>query len=363
MADIPRLIALIGSGETADPMTRVHRMLARRLPVRPGSSAARAAIVDTPYRFQENAADLSASLVEFFTQRVGLDAALATFGRDDDIVSKTTTLALLRDAPFVFAGPGSPSYAVRSWTGTDFPAVLTDKVASGGVLVFASAAALTMGRVAIPVYEMYKGGADPFWLPGLDLLGTIGINAAVVPHYDNRDGHGHDTRFCFLGERRLRALEDQMPPGTYVLGVDEHTALVLDLDAERASVHGRGAVTVRERGDDTVFGSGQELALGELRRSKSAPPDVADVAHAPANADDQQADLARRVMELEQLASGHARTAALVGPLVETLLETRRIARAAGDYESADFIRASLTTLGIELSDAADGRTAYRVRP
>jgi hypothetical protein len=153
-----------------------------------------------------------------------------------------------------------------------------------------------------------------------------------------------------------------MPPGTYVLGVDEHTAVVLDLDADRASVHGRGAVTVRERGDETVFRAGQEFALGKLRRSASAPPGAPNIPHAAVSADDQQADLARRVMQLQQLANGRARTAALVGPLVETLLETRRIARAAGDYESADFIRTRLTTLGIELSDAADGRTAYRVR-
>ena len=362
MADMPRLMALIGSGETADPMTRVHRMLARRVSGEPGSSAARAAIVDTPYRFQENAADLSASLVAFFTQRVGLDAAVTTFGREDDIVSRTTTFALLRDAPFVFAGPGSPSYAVRSWTGTDFPAVLADKLASGGALVFASAAALAMGRLTIPVYEMYKGGADPFWLPGIDVLGTVGISAAVVPHYDNREGQGHDTRFCFLGERRLRALEDQMPPGTYVLGVDEHTALVLDLDAERASVHGRGTVTLRERGAETVFRAGQEFELDQLRRSGAAIGAVAHAGRAPAAADLGQVDLVRRVMELERLASDQARTAALVGPLVETLLEMRRTARGAGDYDSADFIRTRLTTLGIELSDSADGRTSYRVR-
>jgi len=34
----------------------------------------------------------------------------------------------------------------------------------------ASAAALTIGRVTIPVYEIYKAGEAPRWLPGLDLL-------------------------------------------------------------------------------------------------------------------------------------------------------------------------------------------------
>ena len=96
----------------------------------------------------------------------------------------------------------------------------------------ASAAALTLGVVTIPVYEIYKVGDDPRWLDGLDLLGpATGLRAAVVPHYDNAEGGTHDTRFCYMGERRLRTLEAALPDGTFILGVDGHTALVLDLEA------------------------------------------------------------------------------------------------------------------------------------
>ena len=53
----------------------------------------------------------------------------------------------------------------------------------------ASAAALTLGAVTIPVYEIYKVGEEPRWLEGLDLLGpATGLRAAVVPHYDNAEG-------------------------------------------------------------------------------------------------------------------------------------------------------------------------------
>ena len=41
---------------------------------------------------------------------------------------------------------------------------------STGALVFASAAALTLGRLTVPVYEIYKVGATPTWAEGLDLL-------------------------------------------------------------------------------------------------------------------------------------------------------------------------------------------------
>ena len=75
-----------------------------------------------------------------------------------------------------------------------------------------SAAALTLGSHAVPVYEIYKVGADPEWVDGLDLLARAHrIAAAVIPHYDNKEGGTHDTRFCYLGEERLRALEAGCP--------------------------------------------------------------------------------------------------------------------------------------------------------
>src|SRR5437867_3970052 len=84
----------------------------------------------------------------------------------------------------------------------------------------ANAAALTLGRYTVPVYEIYKVGADPAWAKGLDLLQSIGPDLAVIPHYDNAEGGTHDTRYCYLGERRLAALEAQMPDTGWVLGVD-----------------------------------------------------------------------------------------------------------------------------------------------
>ena len=66
-----------------------------------------------------------------------------------------------------------------------------------------------------------------------------------IPHWDNAEGSGHDTRYCFLGQRRFDVLERTLPDDVFVLGIDEHTALVIDVDAGLASVRGRGGVTVR----------------------------------------------------------------------------------------------------------------------
>ncbi len=171
-------------------------------------------------------------------------------------------------ARWVFAGPGSPSYALRQWAGSPVPDALDARLAAGGeggAVVFASAAALTLGLVTVPVYEIYKVGAEPRWLTGLDVLGrATGLRAAVVPHFDNTEGGTHDTRFCYLGQRRLEVLEAQLPEGAFVLGVDEHTGLVLDLDTGEGRVVGRGAVTVRAEGRSWTAPSGSTVTLDEL---------------------------------------------------------------------------------------------------
>ena len=106
-----------------------------------------------------------------------------------------------------------------------------------------------VGSPHVPVfYEIYKGGTDPFWEEGLDLLGPIGLHVAVIPHYDNTEGGTHDTRYCYLGEDRLEAMEAQLSAGEWVLGVDEHTVCVFDLVARTASVLGLGSVTIRAHG-------------------------------------------------------------------------------------------------------------------
>ena len=258
----PRILAIMGSGETAPTMAKVHRALFERL----GPGPVPAAILDTPYGFQENADDLSLRTVRFFAESVGREVNVASYrSRDVDALTAATALARVREARYLMAGPGSPSYALRQWADGPIPAALADLLRDGGILTMASAAALTLGAVTIPVYEIYKVGASPSWLPGLDLLAAAtGLRAAVVPHYDNAEGGNHDTRFCYMGERRLRDLEGQLPPGTFILGVDSHTALVLDLDRRTAAVAGLGGVTVRVDGRSSVIPGGSEVSINAL---------------------------------------------------------------------------------------------------
>ena len=256
-----RLLTIMGSGETAPTMVKAHRTVVERLG--PGATAM---LLDTPFGFQMNADELCARAVTYFRDSVGvaLEVAGVRSAADLEGPAGDAVVARLAAAPFVFAGPGSPTYALRQWRGTLVPGVLAEKLALGGALTFASAAALTLGVATVPVYEVYKVGEEPHWVPGLDLLGALGLSVALIPHYDNAEGGTHDTRFCYLGEQRLAGLEEELPQGAFVLGVDEHTALHLDLDAQSAEVVGHGGVTVRARGRSARLEAGQTVALGRL---------------------------------------------------------------------------------------------------
>ena len=255
-------LVVMGSGETAPTMVKVHREI---FDSTPADLTGPAVMLDTPFAFQMNKSELVARTMGYFAQSLGRDVQVAAWSGDESPAQQEKSLALIDGASWVFAGPGSPSYALRRWRGTPVPAALAGVVRRGGTLVLGSAAALTLGSHSVPVYEIYKVGAEPEWLDGLDLLGELtGLKAAVVPHYDNKEGATHDTRFCYLGEERLRALEAQLPDDVGVLGVDEHTAAIIDVDARTLTVAGNGVVSARRRGVTRTFAAGETLGLDEL---------------------------------------------------------------------------------------------------
>jgi hypothetical protein len=425
MAALPRLLTIMGSGETAPTMVKVHRGLLDRLADASGSRAVPIAILDTPYGFQENADQLSDRTQEYFRTSVGYEAEVARYrSAGDDAVSRERATACVRAAAYVFAGPGSPTYALTQWAESFVPELLAAKLApgnAGGAVTFASAAALTLGVATVPVYEVYKAGLPPAWATGLDLLAAAGLRAAVIPHYDNAEGGTHDTRYCYLGERRLRLLEPELPDDAFVLGVDEHTACVIDLDGQTLAVEGNGAVHVRRDGATTSFPAGTTITLDRVREAGAdpgasgggvttfEPPASAgsgeETAPAPAglledatrhhdafaaavddrdveaavaavlgteqalvdwSADTLQSDepdraralLREMVVRLGELARvGAQDPREVVGPFVEAVLDARDRAREARDWAAADALRDRLVDAGVEIHDTPDGTT------
>ena len=406
-------LVVMGSGETTPTMVRVHREVFASCPPGP------AVMLDTPFAFQTNRAELVTKTRSYFAQSVGREVEVAAWSGREDAAQAGKSLALLDRAAWAFAGPGSPTYALRHWRGTPVPAALAAVVRRGGTLVLGSAAALTLGSHAVPVYEIYKVGADPEWVPGLDLLGELtGVAAAVVPHYDNKEGATHDTRFCYLGEERLTVLEAELPDHVGVLGVDEHTAMLVDVEARTMTVAGNGVVSVRRRGDTRTFAAGESLSLdvlsAMLRGEQSASPAPLAATAAPVEADidsdspatslraeadrareafeaalgrrdvdgcvaavlgleealaawqadtlqSDDADEARRVLRalvvrLGELAEqGAADPADAVAPFVETLLAVRTGARENKDFATSDLVRDRLVAAGVEVRDAPEG--------
>jgi hypothetical protein len=258
----------MGSGETAPTMKTPHRAIFERL-----GPDVDAVLLDTPFGFQENAPILASKAIEYFRDAVSRRVEAAGLTRTDtgDTVAIERGVAKVRSADWVFAGPGSPTFALQQWRNTAVPDALGEKLRSGGAVVFSSAAALTLGKVTVPVYEVYKVGVDPYWMEGLDVLAEVGLDVAVIPHYDNAEGGNHDTRFCYLGERRLAMLEPELPEGCFVLGIDEHTGVVMDLDADTAEIVGKGAVTIRRAGESFRIESGQTIPIDTLRSGVMAP--------------------------------------------------------------------------------------------
>ena len=407
---LPRILTIMGSGETSPTMVSTHRMLVGKLP-----KPVRATLLDTPYGFQENAPELATKAVEYFNTsiNVALDVAGLTEISAGDVLATEKGLQLVSDAQYVFAGPGSPSYALRQWSGTPLAGLLIKKLRSGGIVTFASAAALTLGKYTLPVYEIYKAGEPPRWLDGLDILSELGIKAALIPHYNNAEGGHHDTRFCYMGERRLSFLERELPEDVYVLGVDEHTGVVLDVDADEATVVGKGVVTIRVRGASQEFASGTVIPLDKLRdpstsarpsekpkvdTSTSSAEEIIDsnlrqaterldsefsVAIAGGNADaaaraaldlddaiagwsadtlqSDDLDFARSVLRsmitrLAGAATGGLRDPReVVGPFVDVLLELRAQVRADKRFDLSDIIRDRLAATNVEVRDTPQG--------
>jgi hypothetical protein len=342
-------------------MTKVHRELFKR-----HGKDLRAATLDTAYGFQENVPEMTEKLVGYFDTSLHVPFKALHFPSYEDAtdIERAILKQEVREANYVFAGPGSPSYAVKQWLplglGDDLRSVLDD----GGTLCFSSAAAATLGAFSPPIYEIYKVGSSLYWNEGLNLLADFGLSCVVIPHFNNQEGSNYDTSCCYLGLRRLELMETMLPEGTATLGVDEHTALILDVDSDSLRVVGRSNGYWRLNGIIRVLENSSTVALEELRKDVRAIPRpvLTKSVSIPSTPD----DLAQRVLQggpegIEALAllvrRSSAGTEGHIDPksLVDGVLAARDNARASGQYALADQLRDALVSAGIEIHDSPLG--------
>jgi hypothetical protein len=212
-------------------------------------------------------------------------------------------------------------------------------------------------------------------------------------------------------------LERELPDGAYVLGIDEHTGMIVDLDADTVEVVGKGGLTIRRGGASIRFESGSVLSVEVLRTGGDGgavptvgpssdvapgpvgePPTAADESLDAATARHQeefdraiagrdadgavaavlhlesaivewsrdtlqsdQVDTARGVLRTMVVRLGEAAVGGLrdtrevVGPLVEAALTARAVARTEKAWAVSDALRDGLAAAGIEVRDTPDG--------
>lgn len=259
-------IVLMGSGELTATMVEVHKYLLSQLEGSP-----KAVFLDTPAGFQLNVDQISKKAKEYFSHHVKAPLQVASLKSTDTLSEFEAKQAYrqIENADYILIGPGSPTYAVRQLVQTPVPEILVNRINAGACLVLASAAALTVGEQTLPVYEIYKVGEAPHWIQGLNILSHFGINMVVIPHWNNAEGGTHDTRFCFMGAPRFQNLESMLPEKTMFLGLDEHTACIIDLEQEMIHVKGIGNVVLRQNGEEMVFGKGAEVPMVTLQQNLS----------------------------------------------------------------------------------------------
>lgn len=415
-------LVLMGSGETTPTMVTVHKTLLDATRRRTGHDPVVAALLNTPYGFQENAAEITAKAQHYFDHNVGqpvtaIDAGVVEGAPPADV---ERMLDAVRQADWLFAGPGSPTYALTQWSQAAFADAMVEVCRRGGTVIFASAAAVTAGSHAVPVYEIYKAGHPAGWEEGLGLMQQVtGWPCVVIPHFDNAEGQTHDTRFCYLGERRLAMMERELPDDAWILGVDEHTACIIDGTGGTVTVQGRGGVHVRHQGRIVLdLASGQQSSMADLVAvtkgpqapavTPTTPPPAAQGTPAsdrgPANPFEEQLRVLRATFDDALDASdAEAATAAaldtqqlmvewagdslssdamdrataqlramttrlgvlaeaglhdhseLVRPHIETLLHVREDARERSAFEVADHIRGHMDADGVTVKDTREG--------
>lgn len=333
-------IAFLGSGETSLAGGRIFESLAKRI-----NDPLRIALLETPAGFELNSSQVVGKVGEFMKTRLQnykpiVDVVSArkknsAFSPDDPEIVKP-----LLYANMIFMGPGSPTYAIRNLQGTLAWDVIRARHRLGATLIFASAATISIGAHALPVYEIYKVGQDVHAVDGLNLFGDFGLHISFIPHWNNAEGGADlDTSRCFVGMDRFAEWCDLVPVENQTIGLDEHTGLVVDIESNQCEVSGVSSVSIVRECDPEMYPTGSKFKLSELGEVKIPNP--------------LEKDIPPHVWEMVV----NAATLGDENPSdeVTALAEERLTARVNKNWAESDRLRDKISALGWTVQDAKDG--------
>jgi len=306
----------------------------------------RIAVLETPAGFEPNSDQVAGRVAEFMSLRLQnyhphIDLIPARkkgtpFSPDDpDIVRPVF------QSNMIFLGPGSPTYAARQLEDSLAWHALLARHRMGAVIVMASAATIAASAKSLPVYEIYKVGEDPHWHDGLDLFGPFGLALVFIPHWNNSDGGADlDTSRCFMGRERFAQLLKFLPPHITVIGIDEHTALIFDFEAQTCRVSGLGGVTLLRDKQEQRFERDTLFSMSELGVFQM--PDL-------------QADVPASVWKDALSAQRDLDATPRPSDKVMALVKQRQSARDRRDWAVADDLRQQMEALGWKILDTPTG--------
>ncbi len=333
-------IAFLGSGETSLAGGRIFEMLVRSLP-----QPVRIAILETPAGFELNSHQVARRVADFLKTRLqnytpAIDVIQARkhgtpFSPDEPDIVRPLLYANL-----IFMGPGSPTYAARQLHDSLAWEIVRARHRLGATLAFASAATISVGAWALPVYEIYKVGEDVHTKTGLNLFDDFGLHLSLVPHWNNADGGDDlDTSRCFVGMERFDEWCRNLPAENITVGLDEHTGFVIDFEMGQCEISGVSSVSLVRDCEAKIYPAGAKFPLSTLGSFVSPEPldhgirpDVWEmVVNAPPLDDDKpSAD-------------------------VLALLEKRQQARADKNWTESDRLRDLISAHGWTVQDTKDG--------
>jgi cyanophycinase len=230
-------LALVGAGEFLDSMSGVDRQLLDRagggnVVILPTASAPDGAGV--PERWIRMG-------VDHFT-RLGAQAD-GLLALDRAACDDSANVDRVRAANLIYFSGGKPDFLRSTLDGTALWSAVLEVFERGGVIAGCSAGAMILGGY-VPEFSL-KAGIP--WINRWRAAFALLPEAIIVPHYDE------------FPEVMVSLMFGRRPPGTYLIGIDGHTALVGFDHAWQAL--GAGRITVRRGRAKKRFAAGQTVLL------------------------------------------------------------------------------------------------------
>jgi cyanophycinase-like exopeptidase len=333
-------IAFLGSGETSLAGGRIFETLARSLP-----EQLKIALLETPAGFELNSAQVTGRVAEFMGNRLQnykpqIDVIPARKRGTDFSPDDVEILQPLLSADMIFMGPGSPTYAIRQLQDSLAWDILRARHRLGATLVFASAATISVGAWALPVYEIFKVGEDVYSTPGLNLFADFGVTISFIPHWNNAEGGiDLDTSRCFVGLDRFNQWCGTLPTENTTLGLDEHTGIIIDFQTGKCQVLGVSSVSLVRECDPEIYATGASFPLTELGEIRIPQP--------------LDSGIPAEVWEMVTAASEPQGESP--SEEVQALVDQRQAARANKNWAESDRLRDKLAALGWQVQDTQEG--------